>query len=119
MIVWIILCPLFSLFANSLENNYLAYSHSSGDYFYKALLSKSSHVVSLGYDQLSLEDNELDHDFFSLGQKLFLTPQYFLFLVYAALLLQVLLLTKRKLPYCYFLASFSRYSFLAKRTLLI
>lgn len=121
MILWIIICPIISLWGSSISQsdfhaNRILHHYSEKNTFIKS----ESHSSWLGFDQLSLLDNtESDQDIFSFGNKFVLIPQYLLLFLYAGLLFQFCLFFKRRLPFCYFLAKASRRTYLAKKTFLI
>jgi len=76
MIIWIILCPIVSLWANSFEQNSfhperIFHQHQKNNY------AKAGKLHEISFDELSTIDDEGEHDLSALVLKLVLTPQYF------------------------------------------
>lgn len=119
MIVWIIICPIISLWANSIQQNDFHFERIFHHYNQKANLAKAGKLHEVSFDELSIVDNEAEQDLLSFPPFIALTPQYFFLFLYAGLLLLFFLFSKRRLPLCEFLANVSRHTYLSKRTLLI
>lgn len=118
MIIWIVICPIISLWANSYEQNDFHFERIFHQH-YKTNLSKAGKQHDASFDELSIVDDDAEHDLFSIVHKFVLTPQYFIFFLYAGLFFLLALLFKRKLPTCDFLAPIRQHSYLSKRALLI
>lgn len=119
MILWIIICPIISLWANSIKQNDFHTQRILHHYDQKTNFSKGGKLHEVSFDELSIEDTESDHDLFAFPIKYTLTPHYFFIFVYAGLLLLFYLFSKRRLPLCDFLALTICPKYLSKRSLLI
>lgn len=121
MIIWILICPILSLLANTISQTDYKHAKSLIQHSSNGGLSKDSqHAKYVNFEQLSfLGDSEGDDDLFSLKHKLLLTPQYFIYFFYAALFFLFSIYFKTQVPFRYFWAVFSKYCFLSKRALLI
>lgn len=118
MMLWILICPILSFCINSIQHKDVHEQNRISNQLHKDLFfaKKSGHELNL---EQSWFDDEGDVHSLRFENKVFLTPQFFIFFLYAGVYFLFFFFFKRTLPLCNFLASFSRHKYLSIRTFLI